>query len=235
VEALERDRLAERAGHTGNHFAKTWRLRDQTRNRRQHVHWVSLDHYRIHFETTAGSASGIEAHQYNPSYMLVSTPARVAIVIAALVVVVLGYRWWASPERHVHVMLADVASALSHDDAETELRAIAAVASIQSHLAPDISIDMDSSSTSLRGRPDVISMAARFRAARPLVRVQFFDPEIQFSSDSAGTTRVTVQVTTRDIGGEEVADARVVSIALVKADGRWQIASARVLAEDASL
>jgi hypothetical protein len=46
---------------------------------------------------------------------------------------------------------------------------------------------------------------------------------------------VTVQVTTRDIGGEEVADARVVSIALVKADGRWQIASARVLAEDASL
>jgi hypothetical protein len=167
--------------------------------------------------------------------MLVSTPARVAIVIAALVVVVLGYRWWASPERHVHVMLADVASALSHDDAETELRAIAAVASIQSHLAPDISIDMDSSSTSLRGRPDVISMAARFRAARPLVRVQFFDPEIQFSSDSAGTTRVTVQVTTRDAGGEEVADARVVSIALVKADGRWQIASARVLAEDASL
>lgn len=167
--------------------------------------------------------------------MPVSTPARAAVVIAALVVVVLGYRWCASPERHVHRLLADVASALSHEDAETDLRAIAAVASLQSHLTPDISIDVDSSSTSLRGRPDVLSLAARFRAARPTVRVQFFDPEIQFSSDSSGTTRVTVQVTTRDSEGDEVADARVVSMALVKADGRWQIASARVLDKDAAL
>ena len=41
------------------------------------------------------------------------------------------------------------------------------------------------------------------------MRVQFFDPEIQFSSDSSGTTRVTVQVTTRRAGGDEVAAARV--------------------------
>jgi hypothetical protein len=167
--------------------------------------------------------------------MPVSTPARVAIVIAALVVVVLGYRWWASPERHVRVILADVASALSHEDAETDLRAVAAVSALQSHLTPDISIDVDSSSTSVRGRPDVMAMAARLRGARSMVRVQFFDPEIQFSSSSSGTTRVTVQVTTRDTGGDEVADARVVSIALVKAEGRWQIASARVLDKDTAL
>ena len=59
-------------------------------------------------------------------------------------------------------------------------------------------------------------MAARLRASSPMMRVQFFDPEIQFSDDSSGTTRVTVQVTTRDAGGEEVAAAHVVSVALVQ-------------------
>ena len=78
-------------------------------------------------------------------------------------------------------------------------------------------------------------MAARLRASKQMMRVQFFDPDIQFSSDSSGTTHVTVQVTTRDAAGDEVADARVVSMTLVKTDGRWQIASARVLPRDAVL
>ena len=69
----------------------------------------------------------------------------------------------------------------------------------------------------LRGRQDVIAMAARVRATSPMMRVQFFDPEIRLSGDSSGTTRVTVQVTTREAGGDEVAAAHVVSIALGRA------------------
>ena len=167
--------------------------------------------------------------------MPASTPVRVAILIAALVASGAGYRWWTSPERHVHRLLSDVASALSHESAETDLRAIAAAASLQAHLAPDVSIDVDGSAAHLRGRSDVISMAARLRASKQMMRVQFFDPDIQFSGASSGTTRVTVQVTTRDAADVEVADARVVSISLVKADGRWQVASARVLPRDAEL
>ena len=44
VQALEWNRHAKRRGHTGNHFAKTRRFRDQTRNRREHVHWIGLEH-----------------------------------------------------------------------------------------------------------------------------------------------------------------------------------------------
>src|SRR5262245_57967377 len=66
VEALEWNRLAERSGHTGNHFAKAWRFRDQTRNRRQHVHRISLYHYWIHFRNTAGSSSGARASGRDP-------------------------------------------------------------------------------------------------------------------------------------------------------------------------
>ncbi len=167
--------------------------------------------------------------------MHVSTPARAAIVIAVLAAVVVGYRWWISPQRHVQRLLPDVASALSHEEAEPDLRAIAAVASLQSNLAGDISVDVDGSAAALRGRADVLAMAARLRTSRSMMRVQFFDPDIRFSSDSSGTTRVTVQITRRDAGGDEAADAHVVSIILVKADGRWQIASAHVLARDAAL
>jgi SnoaL-like domain len=177
----------------------------------------------------------IETHQYNPTYMPASTPVRVAIVIAALVGIVVGYRWWTNPERQIHRLLSEVASALSHDGAESDLRAVAAVASLQNHLAPDVSIDVGGRAAPLRGRPDVMSMAARLRASNQMIRVQFFDPDIQLSNDSSGTTKVTVQVTTRDARGDEVADAHVVSIALVKAEGRWQIAGAHVLPKDAAL
>jgi hypothetical protein len=166
--------------------------------------------------------------------MLAWTPVRVAIVVAALAGVTVGYRWWNSPERHINRMLSEVASALSHDGVETDLRALATVASLQDHLRPDVSIDLGRGSL-LRGRQDVIAMAARVRATSPMMRVQFFDPEIRLSGDSSGTTRVTVQVTTREAGGHEVAAAHVVSIELLSAEGRWQIASARVLPEDTPL
>jgi hypothetical protein len=165
--------------------------------------------------------------------MPASTPARVAIVVAALVAVVAGYRWWNSPERQVKQLLSDVATALSHEGAETDLRALAAVAALQKYLTLDVSIDMRGGSTPIRGRQDVIATATRVRASSPMMRVQFFDPEITITGDS-GTTRVTVQVTTRDGGGPEVAAAYAVAIDLVLAEGRWQIGSARVIPEPGS-
>ena len=164
--------------------------------------------------------------------MPASTPQRVAIVIAALVALVAAYRWWNNPERHIQRLLSDVASALSHDGAETDLRALAAVAALQSHLSPDVSIDMGGGTSPIRGRQDVISAAARVRASSPMMRVQFFDPQIELTHDASGTTKVTVQVTTRDNGGAEVAAAHVVSLVLVRTDGRWQVASARVIPDE---
>jgi hypothetical protein len=67
-----------------------------------------------------------------------------------------------------------------------------------------------------------------------MMRVQFFDPEIVITGDTSSTTRVTVQVTTRDASSQDVAAAHTVAMDLVVADGRWQIASARVLPEQGS-
>jgi SnoaL-like domain len=161
--------------------------------------------------------------------MPASTPVRAATAVAVLVAVTAGCWWWRNPERQIHRLLSDVASALTREGTETDLRALAAVASLQSRLAPDVSLDMGGGATPLRGRQKLISLAARARATNPMMRVQFFDAEIDLSGDSSGTTRVTVQITTRTATGEEVAAAHVVSIALVRAEGRWRVTSARVL------
>ena len=177
--------------------------------------------------------SEARTHQYNPTYMPASAPVRAAIVIAALVAVVAGYRWWNSPERQINALLSDVATALSHERAETDLRALTAVASLQKHLTADVSIDMAGGSTPIRGRQEVIATATRVRVSSSMMRVQFFDPEIAITGDTSGT-RVTVQVTTGDASGQEVAAAYTVAMNLVLADGRWQIASARVLPQQGS-
>jgi SnoaL-like domain len=166
--------------------------------------------------------------------MLASTPVRVAIVVATLAGLVVGYRWWNSPERYINRMLSDISSVLSHEGAETDVRALASVAALQTHLRPDVSIDLGRGSP-IRGRQEAIAMATRVRVASPVMRLQFFDPEITLSDESSGTTLVTVQITTRDPGGQEIAAAHVVSMELVRAEGRWQIASARVLPEDTPL
>jgi hypothetical protein len=163
--------------------------------------------------------------------MPASTPARVTILVVALVAVVAGYRSWNSPERQIKALLSGVATALSHDGDETDLRALTAVASLQTYLTPDVSIDMAGGSTPIQGRQDVIATATRVRVSSSMMRVQFFDPEIAITGDTSGTTRVTVQVTTRNADSEEVAAAYTVAMNLVLADGRWQIASAHVLPE----
>jgi len=222
MKPLEWNRLSKCSGQTGNHVTKSRRLRNQARNRRQHVHWISLEHLCD------------RTNQYNPTCMPASAPVRVAILVAALVLMVAGYRWWNSPERQVNRLLSDVATALSHESADTDLRALTAVASLQAHLAPDVSIDLGGGSPPIRGRQDVMATAARVRASSSMMRVQFFDPDIAISGDASGTTRVTVQVTTRDASGQELAAAYTVSMNLVLAEGRWQIASARVLPEQGS-
>src|SRR5512139_1061275 len=97
--------------------------------------------------------------------MPASAPVRVALVAVALVAVVAGYRWWNSPERQINALLSDVATALSHESAETDLRALTAVASLHTHLTPDVSIQMAEGSTPIRGRQEVIATAGRVRAS----------------------------------------------------------------------
>jgi hypothetical protein len=163
-----------------------------------------------------------------PRIVLGSTPMRAAIVAVVLAGTVLGYRWWTSPERPIQRILADVASAMSHEGPGADLRALTRLAALQNHMALDVLIDAGASSGPVRGRQEVLALATRLRASTPMMRVQFFDPDIALVDGAAATTRVTLQVTTRDAAGEEVAAAHNVMISLVRLDGRWVVTRVRL-------
>jgi len=152
-----------------------------------------------------------------------STRVRVAVTVAVLIAAVVGYRWWTSPERVIRHTLNEAASALNHDQPASNLSAIAAVAVLNAYLAPDVSIEGGPASTPLVGRQEIVATAARLRASIPMMRVQLFDEEISFVTAAAATVHLTAQVTTRGGGGEDLADAHQLIVALVKLDGRWLV------------
>jgi SnoaL-like domain len=161
--------------------------------------------------------------------MLGSTRVRVVSGVAVLVATSLAYQWWVSPEREIRRTIRVAVAAVTHTEPDTDLRAIAAVAALQTSLAPDITVDLGvPSAPALNGRQEVVAMAARLRTSTPMLRIQVFDESIVVAQAEA-TVRLTAQVTTRDRSGEELADAHHMILRLLKDDGRWLVSSVIVV------
>jgi hypothetical protein len=159
--------------------------------------------------------------------MLGRTPARVALVVIAVAAAFAAYQWWTSPERQIRRILDAVAAAFTHDAAGTPIEAVAAVASLQQHLAPDVSVRSREAAV-IEGRPEVLSLAARVRAVSPMMRVRFFDPDIVLEGQAAGRLTATAEVITLNEAGREVADAHQIDARVILLDGRWVVSEARL-------
>ena len=158
---------------------------------------------------------------------------RLVVLVVALAAGAAAWQWWNSPERRIARILTAVSEALSHDGPEAGLDSLTAVAALQPHLAPEVSIDTGGPNGPLVGRQEVISAAARIRAGTPAMHLQWFDPEIVLHDGAAATLRATLQVTTRSGSGEDVADAHRVEARLEERDGEWMVVTAaREAAED---
>ena len=153
---------------------------------------------------------------------------RIAAVLALVVAAVAGYRWWVSPERQIRAILADVEAAFTHDAPGSGLDALTDVAALQKHLAEDVSIDANDGMR-IAGRQDVITAAARVRAASPARRLRFFDARIAFDNATAATVVATAEVTTRSDSGEDLVDVHRVTATVVKPERRWVVTNARVV------
>lgn len=154
-------------------------------------------------------------------------PARIALLVLVLAGGAAAFAWWNSPERRIARILTAVADAMTHDEPGSGLDALTAVAALQPHLAPEISLDTGSPSGPLIGRQEVISLAARLRAGSQMMRVQWFDPDVELQDGSRATLRATAQVTTRNALGEDVVDVHQVRASLEERDGEWMVVSAR--------
>jgi hypothetical protein len=155
------------------------------------------------------------------------TPVQASIVILALAAAVGMYQWWFSAERQIHRVLAAVPAALNHEQPDTGLAALTAVAALQALLALDVALDPGGGVPPIVGRQDVVSAAARARTATPRLRVQFFDNQVTLQHDAAATATLTAQVVTVDPSGAELAEAYDVEATLEKQDGAWVVTKAR--------
>ena len=159
--------------------------------------------------------------------MVGRTPVQVGLLILALGGAVAAYLWWHSPERQIRRLLAVVPAALNHEQPDTGLAALSAVAALQPLLALDVTLDPGGVGAPIVGRQEAVAWAARFRAATPRLRVQFFDDSIVLRDATSATVTVTAQVVTVDQRGAEIAEAHAIEAVLHKQDGSWVVTSAR--------
>jgi hypothetical protein len=78
------------------------------------------------------------------------------------------------------------------------------------------------------GRQEIVALAARVRAATPMMRVRFFDPRITVV-DASATLAVTAEVTTRHDSAQDVVDVHQVTASLAEIDDKWVVSSARLV------
>ena len=152
--------------------------------------------------------------------------ARIGALLAFLAVVAAACWWWTRPERQIRAILDDVAAALTDDRGESSLQALAAVAALEKHLAPLISVQTGDA-PSIEGRDAVITAGARWRARTPAMRVRFLDPRITFSDDRTATLVASAEALVWTGTGEQRVDRRRVTATITRAADRWVVSIAR--------
>jgi hypothetical protein len=160
-----------------------------------------------------------------------STRVRVVvIVVVALGGAVAAYQWWYSPERQIRRTIREAVSALSHDEPESNLAAISAAAALTNVLSLDVVVEAGlPASPPLRGRSEVVALAARLRASSSTLRIQTFDEQVALNGDAAANVHLTAQITTVDRSGEELADAQQLALDFVNAGDRWRISRVTII------
>jgi hypothetical protein len=154
-------------------------------------------------------------------------PARMALVLLVFTGGAAAYQWWRSPERQISRILTAVDAALTHDEPSAGLAALTAVAALQPHLAPEIVLETGGPMGTIAGRQEVLALAARVRAASPMLRLQWFDPDIELQGDAQATVRVTAQVSMTNTSGEELVDVHQVEGRVERRQGTWMVVAAR--------
>jgi len=157
--------------------------------------------------------------------------ARRAALVAAVGAAATGaWFWWSSPERAIRRALDDVAARISHDAPLQGLAAAAAAAGAQDAFTPDAAIEPGPPFGRLAGRDAVGAAVARAILATRALQVEIVDVQVAVhaggaSADVGCTARARV---VHQDGGETV-EARELSIAMKRHEGRWRITAIRAV------
>jgi len=155
---------------------------------------------------------------------------RVTAVVAILLAAVAGWRWWNGSERHIRLLLDEIAEASSRGDEQPGLAGLAAGAALARLLAADVVIEPEAPYQALVGRDAALAAAAALRAAVPGMRVAFTDVRIGFAPDRrSATVSATARLIIPERAGPERVEAREVLLSVTTAEGRWVVSRARAV------
>ena len=145
--------------------------------------------------------------------------------MAAVLLVWVGFGWLSSEARQISRRLDALAETASVGGGETNLVRMAKAARLAGYFTGDITIDLGSPSTVIRGRDALMTMAARIRVSPEGLRIELVDVQITVDAEGAGATAsMTVQGSGIDFAtGDRMIDAREMEMTLVKSDGEWLI------------
>ncbi len=152
--------------------------------------------------------------------------ARLGVgLVAAVLLVWVGFGWWSSEVRQIRRRLDALAETASVGGGDTSLVRLAKAARLAGYFTEDITIDLGSPSTVIRGRDTLMAMAARIRVSPEGLRIELVDVQITVDAEGA---RATASMTVQGSGiafatGDQMIDAREMEMTLVKLDGEWLI------------
>ena len=136
-----------------------------------------------------------------------------------------GFGWVSSQERQIRRRLDALAETASVGGQDTNLVRMAKAARLVGYFTEDVTIDLGSSSTAIRGRDALMAMAARIRVSQEGLRIELVDVQITVAAEGPrATASMTVEGSGADFAtGDQVIDAREIEMTLVKMDGEWLI------------
>ena len=146
-------------------------------------------------------------------------------LVAAVLLVWLGFGWLSSEVRQLSRRLDALAETASVGSGETNLVRMAKAARLAGYFTEDITIDLGSPSTVIRGRDTLMAMAARTQVSPEGLRIELVDVQITVDAEGArAIASMTVQGSGIDFAtGDQMIDAREIEMTLVKLDGEWLI------------
>jgi hypothetical protein len=147
----------------------------------------------------------------------------VAVVLLAIMVGGIAYRYWPSDEREIRRHLSNLAEALSVPGAETEVVRMTRMAAMREYFAPDVRIRFGAEEIVSRDR--LIAAIGRWSTPPSGVAVEFVDVMVTLAEDhSSADVTLTAKVSSTDRQtGEKTLDVQGAAVTMRGADGDWVI------------
>ena len=147
--------------------------------------------------------------------------------VSLVVIGVLGYRWWPSPERVIRNRLGGLARTLSVPANDGDLGRVTRLAELRHYFAEDVHVRVGAAGPEITSRDALLGLIAGWTPPGGWT-IEFVDLHVTLGQE-ATTARVylTAKVSGRDARtSEPTLDAREANLLMAKQNGAWVVTSA---------